>query len=69
VANKASAPYIDITISPYLALQIFLIYDNYNNHIINNKSDKNKILNLRISARHWQWRRANTPQSVAFLLK
>jgi hypothetical protein len=23
----------------------FFIYNNYNNHIINNKSDKNKILN------------------------
>jgi hypothetical protein len=47
----------------------FLIYDNYNNHIINNNSDKNKILNLRMSARQWQWRGANTPLSVTFLLK
>jgi hypothetical protein len=34
----------------------FFKYNNYNNHIINNKSDKSKILNLRIAARHWQWR-------------
>jgi hypothetical protein len=29
----------------------FFIYNNYNNHIINNKSDKSKILNLRITTR------------------
>jgi hypothetical protein len=34
----------------------FLKYNNYKNHIINNKSDKNKILNLRMAARHCQWR-------------
>jgi hypothetical protein len=26
------------------------------NHIMNNKSDKNKILNLRMAVRHCQWR-------------
>jgi hypothetical protein len=29
--------------------QIFFIYNNYKNYIINNKSDKNKILNLRMA--------------------
>jgi hypothetical protein len=42
----------------YLEMQMpspdFFIYNNYNNHIINNKSDKNKILNLRMTARHCQ---------------
>jgi hypothetical protein len=32
----------------------FFKYNNYKNHIINNKSDKRKILNLRMVARHWQ---------------
>jgi hypothetical protein len=32
----------------------FVIYNNYKNHIINNKSDKNKIVNLRMAARHCQ---------------
>jgi hypothetical protein len=27
------------------------IYNNYKNHIINKKSDKNKILNLQMAAR------------------
>jgi hypothetical protein len=35
-------------------LQMFVIYNNYKNHIINNKSDKSKILNLRMVARHCQ---------------
>jgi hypothetical protein len=30
----------------------FVIYNNYKNYIINNKSDKNQILNLRMTARH-----------------
>jgi hypothetical protein len=49
--------------------QIFFKYNNYKNHIINNKSDKNKILYLRMAACHCQWRGANTPLSVTFLLK
>jgi hypothetical protein len=47
----------------------FVIYNNYKNHIINNKSDKSKILNLRMAAHHCQWRGANAPLSVAFLCK
>jgi Tol biopolymer transport system component len=52
----------------------FIIYNNYKNHIINNKSDKNKILNLRMAARtasgavqtrNCQWRGAvKTPLAV-----
>jgi hypothetical protein len=30
----------------------FCIYNNYNNYIINNKSDKSKILNLWMAGRH-----------------
>jgi hypothetical protein len=30
----------------------FFIYNNYKNHIINNKSDINKILNLEMTVRH-----------------
>jgi hypothetical protein len=33
----------------------FFKYNNYKNHIINNKSDKSKILNLRMTTRHCQW--------------
>jgi hypothetical protein len=29
----------------------FFVYNNYNNYIINNKNDKNKFLNLRMTAR------------------
>jgi hypothetical protein len=47
----------------------FVIYNNYKNHIINNKSDKSKNFNLRMAARHCQWRGANAPLSVASLLK
>jgi hypothetical protein len=47
----------------------FFIYNNYKNHIINNKSDKNKILNLQMVARQCQWRGANAPLSVASLCK
>jgi hypothetical protein len=47
----------------------FVIYNNYKNNIINNKSDKSKILNLRMAARHCQWRRANASLSVASLYK
>jgi hypothetical protein len=32
---------------------IFFKYNNYKNHIINNKNDKSKILNLRMAAHHW----------------
>jgi hypothetical protein len=34
----------------------FFKYNNYKNHIINNKNDKRKNLNLRMTARHCQWR-------------
>jgi hypothetical protein len=48
----------------------FFIYNNYKNNIINNKSDKNKILNLRIAARHCQWCLYwNVSLSVTSLLK
>jgi hypothetical protein len=47
----------------------FFIYNNYNNHIINNKSDKSKILNLQMIARHCQWRGVSASLSVVFLLK
>jgi hypothetical protein len=47
----------------------FIIYNNCKNHIINNKSDKSKILNLRMAARHCQWRGTNVPLSVASLCK
>jgi hypothetical protein len=48
----------------------FVIYNNYKNHIINNKSDNNKILNLRMAARHCQWCLCvNAPLSVAHLSK
>jgi hypothetical protein len=50
-------------------MQFFFIYNNYKNYIINNKSDKNKLLNLRMAARHCQWRGANAPLSVASLCK
>jgi hypothetical protein len=30
----------------FVGRQIFFIYNNYNNYIINNESDKNKILNV-----------------------
>jgi hypothetical protein len=39
----------------------FLKYNNYKHHIINNKSDKNKILNLRMAVCYCQWRGANVP--------
>jgi hypothetical protein len=42
---------------------------HYNNHIINNKSDKSKILNLRMTAHHCQWRRANALLPVTSLCK
>jgi hypothetical protein len=32
----------------------FVVYNNYKNHIINNKNDKSKILNLRMTVRHCQ---------------
>jgi hypothetical protein len=48
----------------------FYLYNNYNNHIINNKSDKSKILNLRMAARYCQWRLCvNAPLVVAHFLK
>jgi hypothetical protein len=48
----------------------FVIYNNYKNHIIYNKSDKSKNLNLRMAVRHCQWRLCvNVPLSVTFLLK
>jgi hypothetical protein len=34
---------------------VFVIYNIYNNYIINNKSDKIEILKIRMVARHWQW--------------
>jgi hypothetical protein len=40
-----------------LIIQFFL-YNNYNNYIINNKSDKNKILNLQMAvtrSKRVQW--------------
>jgi hypothetical protein len=33
-----------------------VIYNIYNNYIINNKSDEIKILKIRMAARHSQWR-------------
>jgi hypothetical protein len=48
----------------------FVIYNIYKSNIINNKSDKNKILNLWMAARHYQWRFCvNAPLSVTSLLK
>jgi hypothetical protein len=47
----------------------FDIYNNYKNHIINNKSDKSKILNLRMAVRHCQWCGANAPLPMASLCK
>jgi hypothetical protein len=38
----------------YLKSQIYFKYNNYKNYIINNKSDKSKILNLRMAARQWR---------------
>jgi hypothetical protein len=60
---------LPVTLERALNFQIFFIYNNYNNHIINNKSDKRKILNLRMAARHWQWHGANTSLSMMSLLK
>jgi hypothetical protein len=48
----------------------FLKYNNYKNHIINNKNDKSKILNLQMAARHCLWRLYwNAPLPVTSLLK
>jgi hypothetical protein len=48
----------------------FIIYNNYKNHIINNKNDKSKILNLRMAARHYQLRLCvNAPLAVTRLPK
>jgi hypothetical protein len=47
-----------IRIRQVLILQFF--YNNYlNNHNYNNKSDKIKILRIRMVARHYQWRCVN----------
>jgi hypothetical protein len=55
-ANKLMAQYENVQRSCLGCVQIFLKYNNYKNHIINKKSDKSKILNLRMTARHCQLR-------------
>jgi hypothetical protein len=52
-----------------LSTNNFFKYNNHKYHIINNKSDKSKILNLQMTARHCQWRGANASLLVASLLK
>jgi hypothetical protein len=44
----------------------FFLYNNYKNHIINNKSDKNKILNLRMATSLPVARRKHTTASCVF---
>jgi hypothetical protein len=51
------------------SLADFFKYNNSKNYIINNKSEKNKILNIPMTTHHCQWRGANAPLSVASLLK
>jgi hypothetical protein len=58
-----------LALRPIQSKQIFFKYNNYKNHIINNKNDKNKILNLRMAVRHCWWRGVNVLLPVAFLLK
>jgi hypothetical protein len=48
---------------PILNLQFF--YYKYSNNLnFNNKSDKIKILRIRMAARHRQWRVVKTPLAV-----
>jgi hypothetical protein len=44
---------LDIKFATY---SVFVIYNIYNNYIINNKSDEIENLKIRMAARHWQWR-------------
>jgi hypothetical protein len=60
---------IDLKMNVQPIPDFFFKYKNYKTYIINNKNDKDKILNLRMIARHWQRRKANAPISVASLLK
>jgi hypothetical protein len=46
-------------------LTVFVIYNIYNNYIINNKIDEIKILKIRMTARHYQWRVTKMPLTVA----